>query len=68
MARASSRTHPNPPACRDVDDEVGRPANATIMSRAEWDEAVQRRSAFAVDVRSHPTLPLIGEAARASSR
>lgn len=50
-------------ACRAVSDEVGRPVNATIMSRAEWDEAVQRRSAFAVDVRSHPTLPVIGEAA-----
>jgi DNA-binding Lrp family transcriptional regulator len=50
-------------ACRAVSDEVARPVNATIMTSAEWDEAVQRKSAFAVDVSSHPTLPLIGAAA-----
>lgn len=50
-------------ACREVSDVVGRPVNATIMTRAEWDEAVQRKSAFTVDVGAHPTLPLIGDAA-----
>ncbi len=48
-------------ACRAVGEVVGREVNATIMSRNEWSAAVERRSAFAVDVMSHPTLPLIGE-------
>jgi DNA-binding Lrp family transcriptional regulator len=48
-------------ACRAVGEVVGRQVNATIMSRNEWSAAVERRSAFAVDVTSHPTLPLMGE-------
>jgi predicted nucleotidyltransferase len=47
--------------CREVGDVVGRPVNATIMTRGEWSSALERRSAFAVDVTSHPTVPLIGE-------
>jgi len=48
-------------ACRTVGEVVGRQVNATIMSRGEWSAALDRRSAFAVDVTSHPTLPLIGD-------
>jgi DNA-binding Lrp family transcriptional regulator len=48
-------------ACREVGEVIARPVNATVMSRMEWSDAVERRSAFAVDVTSHPMLPLIGE-------
>lgn len=47
--------------CRRIGDEVGRPVNATIMSRGEWDDAVMRDSVFAAEVRANPTIPLIGE-------
>lgn len=48
-------------ACRDIEDQVGRPVNATVMSTGEWQDAVDSEAAFAVDVLSHPTLALIGD-------
>lgn len=47
--------------CRRVGARVGRPVNATIMSRAEWDDAVARDTAFAAEVRDNPTIPLLGD-------
>lgn len=45
-------------ACREVGDQVGRPVNATILTVAEWKD----ESAFLTEVRSSPTVPLIGDA------
>lgn len=47
--------------CRGIGEVVGRPVNATIMTPSEWSAALERNAAFAVDVTSHPTIPLIGE-------
>lgn len=48
-------------ACREIGAVVSRPVNATIMTRGEWTSALERRSAFAVDLTANPTISLIGE-------
>lgn len=46
-------------ACAQVEPQVGRPINPTILTRTEWNDD----SAFLREVRANPIVPILGGAA-----
>lgn len=58
MVIGSARADDVYDACARVEQSVGRPVNATILTEEEFGAD----SVFLTSVRSNPTVPIIGEA------